>query len=220
MPDIPLREQIECVRRELVMREFVYARRVADGKMRPDVAALEIARMEAVLDTLQRLEAGAADEPAEASCVELVTVDRRAVGGVSSREGAGAMTEAVRADTPEALRRLVVAWLEDRAAEARKASERAISHEGACYYDGRACALDDAADHWRAVRIEGAANPDREMRLYARVDQVSMLGVSGWRWIACDARGRISADGEPSMPFQTPGGARQDAEASGYEVVT
>jgi hypothetical protein len=54
---VPLPEQIECVERELGMRQRVYDRRVADGKMTRALADRELARMTAVLATLQGLEA-------------------------------------------------------------------------------------------------------------------------------------------------------------------
>jgi hypothetical protein len=51
-----LADQIECVRREITMRERVYPRRVADRKMTPRQADLELARMRAVLKTLLDVE--------------------------------------------------------------------------------------------------------------------------------------------------------------------
>lgn len=63
MPDIPLREQIQCVQRELRMRADVYGRRVRDGKMRAEMAELEYGRMAAVLGTLLALEADRASAP-------------------------------------------------------------------------------------------------------------------------------------------------------------
>lgn len=63
----PLREQIRCVERELRLRRSAYGRWVASGKMKQAEADREIAAMEAVLDTLREVEAGASDEPAEAS---------------------------------------------------------------------------------------------------------------------------------------------------------
>ena len=53
--EIPLRDQIECVKREIGMREQVYPRRVADGKMKQTTADAELARMRAVLKTLEGL---------------------------------------------------------------------------------------------------------------------------------------------------------------------
>lgn len=64
---VPLREQIACVAREIALRRGVYAKRVKAGVMRQAEADRETARMEAVLDTLREVEAGAADEPGEAS---------------------------------------------------------------------------------------------------------------------------------------------------------
>jgi hypothetical protein len=56
---VPLALQIACVKRELALRKNVYARRVADHKMRQGEADLELSHMAAVLDTLERLAAGA-----------------------------------------------------------------------------------------------------------------------------------------------------------------
>jgi hypothetical protein len=47
-----LTDQVACVRREIAMRESVYARRVADGKMRQVTADRELETMRAVLNTL------------------------------------------------------------------------------------------------------------------------------------------------------------------------
>jgi hypothetical protein len=52
---LPLSEQIDCVRREIGMRERVYPRWVQNGKMTQRAADLEIARMSAVLMTLESL---------------------------------------------------------------------------------------------------------------------------------------------------------------------
>ncbi len=49
---LTLDDQIACVKREIGMREFVYPRRVADGKMKQDKADHELAAMKAVLATL------------------------------------------------------------------------------------------------------------------------------------------------------------------------
>ncbi len=49
---ITLNDKIECVRRELGMRERVYPRWVAAGKMTAEKANKEILTMRAVLDTL------------------------------------------------------------------------------------------------------------------------------------------------------------------------
>jgi hypothetical protein len=53
---VTLAQQIACVRRELAMRKNVYAKRVADHKMRQGEADLELAAMAAVLSTLEGLE--------------------------------------------------------------------------------------------------------------------------------------------------------------------
>lgn len=51
-----LAEQITAVRREIAMRKNVYPRRVSDGKMRRAEATHETECMEAVLDTLTRMQ--------------------------------------------------------------------------------------------------------------------------------------------------------------------
>ena len=59
-PDAPqqvsLRRQLECVLREIGMRERVYSRRVASGDMLQSKADDEIAAMRAVADTLRNLQ--------------------------------------------------------------------------------------------------------------------------------------------------------------------
>lgn len=62
---VPVREQIRCVEREVRLRRSAYVRWAASGRMKQAEADREIAAMEAVLDTLREVEAGAADEPAE-----------------------------------------------------------------------------------------------------------------------------------------------------------
>lgn len=52
---ITIPAQIACVERELRMREHVYPRRVADGKMSEAKAREELAAMRAVLATLQAI---------------------------------------------------------------------------------------------------------------------------------------------------------------------
>ena len=51
--------QIACVRREIAMRERVYPKWVAAGKMKLDMADREIATMKAVLETVIRVERAA-----------------------------------------------------------------------------------------------------------------------------------------------------------------
>lgn len=63
---VPLREQIRCVEREIALRRGVYPRWVEAGRLKQAAADREIAAMQAVLDTLREVEAGAADEPVEA----------------------------------------------------------------------------------------------------------------------------------------------------------
>jgi hypothetical protein len=48
-------DQIACVRREIGMRERVYPKWVAGGRMKQDAADRELAAMRAVLATLQSL---------------------------------------------------------------------------------------------------------------------------------------------------------------------
>jgi hypothetical protein len=50
---ISLNQQIEEVEREIALRERVYPRQISSGKMRQSVADYHIARMRAVLLTLQ-----------------------------------------------------------------------------------------------------------------------------------------------------------------------
>ena len=57
---ITLEQQIQCVRREIGMRQRVYPSFVAKGKMSQEKAELEIRSMIAVLATLERLTAPAA----------------------------------------------------------------------------------------------------------------------------------------------------------------
>jgi hypothetical protein len=54
MSDITLQQQINCVTREIKMREIVYPGRVRIGKMKQENADYEIAAMRAVLATLTR----------------------------------------------------------------------------------------------------------------------------------------------------------------------
>jgi hypothetical protein len=52
---VPLARQIACARRELALRRIVYPRRERVGKMSPQEAKEELAAMEAVVGTLERL---------------------------------------------------------------------------------------------------------------------------------------------------------------------
>lgn len=54
--DVSLEQQVKCARRELAMRRGAYPRFVAHGKMKQAKADEEIAAMEAILATLERLE--------------------------------------------------------------------------------------------------------------------------------------------------------------------
>jgi hypothetical protein len=49
---ISIDQQISCIRRELAIREVVYPKRIAAGKMKQAEADREIAAMRAVLATL------------------------------------------------------------------------------------------------------------------------------------------------------------------------
>ncbi len=55
--DVTIRSQIACVKRELNLRQSVYPRRVAGGKMTQGLADRETLVMQAVLATLEKLEA-------------------------------------------------------------------------------------------------------------------------------------------------------------------
>lgn len=56
MTAIPIARQVECIRRELKMRERVYPRWVAGEKMTQALADREIEAMRAVLETLVAIE--------------------------------------------------------------------------------------------------------------------------------------------------------------------
>jgi hypothetical protein len=51
-------DEVECVEREVRLREQVYPRRVSQGKMTQAQATRELARMRAVLARLQRTAEG------------------------------------------------------------------------------------------------------------------------------------------------------------------
>lgn len=52
---IPLAEQIAEVKREVAMRQRVYAKQVSAGTLKQEVADRQIARMMAVLATVERV---------------------------------------------------------------------------------------------------------------------------------------------------------------------
>jgi len=52
---IPLKKQIQCVAREIKMRERCYPRWVRQGRMKEAEAQRELERMRAVLHTLQEV---------------------------------------------------------------------------------------------------------------------------------------------------------------------
>lgn len=56
MSAIPIPDQIECVKREIAMRERVYPTWVDRRRMSKEQADRELGRMRAVLATLQRLQ--------------------------------------------------------------------------------------------------------------------------------------------------------------------
>jgi hypothetical protein len=56
-----LAQQIEEIERELKLRREVYPRMVARGAIRQSVAEYHMQRMQAVLETLQKLQENAAD---------------------------------------------------------------------------------------------------------------------------------------------------------------
>jgi hypothetical protein len=53
---VPIDRQIACVKREVRMREHVYARRVLEAKMTQTEADVELQTMRAVLATLERVQ--------------------------------------------------------------------------------------------------------------------------------------------------------------------
>lgn len=53
---VSLQDQIVAAKRELKMRQGVYPRRVAGGKMTQDLADRETRNMEAIVETLEGLE--------------------------------------------------------------------------------------------------------------------------------------------------------------------
>lgn len=57
MAQIPLKDQLACVGRELGMRKGTYPKWVASGRMSQDDADKELARIDAVYKTLKWLEA-------------------------------------------------------------------------------------------------------------------------------------------------------------------
>lgn len=65
-PDI--QEQILSVRREIAMREKVYPRWVASGKMKQHMAEREIRNMQAVLQTLEKV------SPQNQVCAEILEI--------------------------------------------------------------------------------------------------------------------------------------------------
>lgn len=58
MSGYTIAQQIACVKREIAMRERVYPKWVASGRMKPEAAEREIATMTAVLRSLEEIEGG------------------------------------------------------------------------------------------------------------------------------------------------------------------
>lgn len=56
-PAIDLAKQIACVAREIALRRSAYPKWVAAGKMKQEKASEELAAMEAVIETLKRVQA-------------------------------------------------------------------------------------------------------------------------------------------------------------------
>lgn len=54
MSAVPIQHQVECVRREISMRERAYPRWVADKRMTQKKADQELEMMRAVLETLEK----------------------------------------------------------------------------------------------------------------------------------------------------------------------
>lgn len=54
MTDVPIAQQISCIERELAFRRRCYPGWIQSGKITQATADQELARMEAVLATLQR----------------------------------------------------------------------------------------------------------------------------------------------------------------------
>jgi hypothetical protein len=54
---VSLEDQIKCIARELTMRRNCYPGWVKGGKLKPETAAMELERMEAVLETLKKFQA-------------------------------------------------------------------------------------------------------------------------------------------------------------------
>jgi hypothetical protein len=67
MPDVSLRAQLACARRELALRVCLYPRLVAHGQLRSRTAIRELAQQRAIVKTLQALiEADGTGETAQA----------------------------------------------------------------------------------------------------------------------------------------------------------
>lgn len=52
---IPLTEQLACAKRELALRRAVYPGWLKSGKLTPDAAKKELARMHAIVETLDKM---------------------------------------------------------------------------------------------------------------------------------------------------------------------
>ncbi|MEI6870846.1 MAG: hypothetical protein WCL08_01055 [Verrucomicrobiota bacterium] len=60
---IPIEKQVDCAKRELKMRQRVYGRGIQDGRMDEAKCALEIAAMEAIVATLERVQSTEGAQP-------------------------------------------------------------------------------------------------------------------------------------------------------------
>jgi len=62
-PEITLAEQVQCVAREIKLRERTYPRLIYRGKITRSLAETELRRMRAVLSTLQSLRSSLTKKP-------------------------------------------------------------------------------------------------------------------------------------------------------------
>jgi hypothetical protein len=69
--------QAQCVRRELSMRNRVYPKRIAEGRMSQTQADKELAEMTAVYATLQRLDREESERNAPSLALDPPSIDDR-----------------------------------------------------------------------------------------------------------------------------------------------
>ena len=67
MKTVEIGDQVRCVRRERELRKRLYPGWVAQGKLGAGAANLGLSQMEAVLQTLERLQYEAMAKPSDAS---------------------------------------------------------------------------------------------------------------------------------------------------------